>query len=93
MLNAYLEFGMCNCSENFMVMSRCYACTSVIFVDFSEQVGWYLVIMSFNGIKLINTLLLYVQWLTCDALVTLGYTYAYKPFGCTIYVLALSSNN
>jgi len=37
MLNAYLKFGMCNGSENFMVMSRCYACACVIFVDFSEQ--------------------------------------------------------
>jgi len=36
MLNAYLEFGMRICSKNFMVMSRCYACASVIFVDFSE---------------------------------------------------------
>jgi len=37
MLNAYLELGMCNCSKNFMVMSRCYACAGVIFVDFSEH--------------------------------------------------------
>jgi len=38
MLNAYLEFGMCNCSKIFMVMSQCCACASVIFVDFSEHV-------------------------------------------------------
>jgi len=60
MLNAYLEFGMRNCSKNFMVMSRCYPCASIIFVDFSEYVCWYLVIISFNGIKLINALLLYI---------------------------------
>ena len=36
MLNAYLEFGMCNCSEIFMVMSICYGCACIIFVDFSE---------------------------------------------------------
>ena len=53
-------FGMYNCSENFMVMSRCYAYVSVIFVGFSEQSCWYLVIMSFYGIKLINALLLHV---------------------------------
>jgi len=46
MLNAYLEFGMCISSENFMVMSRCYAGAGVIFVDFSEHFCWYLVIMS-----------------------------------------------
>jgi len=34
MLINYLKFGMCNCSENFMVMSRCHACASVIVVDF-----------------------------------------------------------
>jgi len=58
MLNAYLEFGMCNCSESFMVMSRCYDCVSVIFVDFSEHFCLYLVIMSLYRIKLINALLL-----------------------------------
>jgi len=60
MLNAYLKIGMCICSENFMVMSRCYACACVIFVVFSEQFCWYLVIMSFCGINLINAMLLYV---------------------------------
>jgi len=59
MLNAYLKSGMCNCSENFMVMSRCYACASVIFVDFSEHF-LYLVFMFFYGIKLINAKLLLV---------------------------------
>jgi len=58
MLNNYLKFGMCNCSKNFIVMSRCYACVSVIIVDFSEYFCWYLVIMSFYGIKLINAMLL-----------------------------------
>jgi len=58
MLNTYLKFGMCNCSENFMVISKCHACASVTFVDFSEHFSWYLVIMSFYGIKLINALLL-----------------------------------
>jgi len=57
MLNAYLNLGMCNCSENFMVMSRCYTYASVIFADFSEQLCWYLVIMLFYRIKLINALL------------------------------------
>jgi len=51
MLNAYLKFGMCNCSETFVVRSRYYACASVIFVDFFEHFCWYLVIMSFYGIK------------------------------------------
>jgi len=60
MLIIYLEFGMCNCSEYFMVMSRCYVCASVIFVDFSEHFYWYLVIMSFYGIKLRNAMLLNV---------------------------------
>jgi len=60
MLITYLKFGMSNCSENFIVMSRCYACASVIFVDFSEHSYWYLVNMSFYGIKLINALLMYV---------------------------------
>jgi len=60
MLITYLKCGMCNCSENFMVMSRCHACASVMFVEFSEQSCWYLVIMSFYGLKLINALLLYV---------------------------------
>jgi len=60
MLIMYLKFGMCICSENFMVLSRCYACASVIFVGFSEQFCWYLVIMSFYGIKLINAMLLHV---------------------------------
>jgi len=60
MLNAYLKFGMCICSENFMVMSRCYACASVIFVDFSEHFCWYLVFMFFYVIKLINATLLNV---------------------------------
>jgi len=36
MLYYYLNFGMCNCSEMFMVMYRCHACASVIFVDFFE---------------------------------------------------------
>jgi len=54
MLITYLKFGMCNCSEHFMVMSRYLACASVIFVDFSEQSCWYLLIMPFYGIKLIN---------------------------------------
>ena len=58
MLNTSLKFGMCNCSENFIVMSRCYACASVIFVDFFEHFCWYLVIMSFYRIKLMNALLL-----------------------------------
>ena len=58
MLNTYLKFGMCNCSENFMVMSKCHTCASVIFVDFSKHFCWYLVIMSFYRIKLINALLL-----------------------------------
>jgi len=60
MLITYLKFGMCNCSENFMVMSRCHAYASVIFVDFSEHSCWYLVIMFFYGIKLIKALLLYI---------------------------------
>ena len=60
MLITYLKFGMCICSENFMVMSRCYACASVFFVDVSEHSRWYFVVMSFNGIKLINALLLRV---------------------------------
>jgi len=60
MLNAYSKFGMCNCSKNFMGMSRCYACARVIFVDFSEHFYWYLVFMSFYGIKLINAMLLNV---------------------------------
>jgi len=60
MLITYHKFGMCNCSENFMVMPRCHACASVIFVDVSEHSYWYLVIMSFYGIKLIYALLLYV---------------------------------
>ena len=60
MLNAYLKFGMCNCSENFMVMSRCNACACVIVVDFSEHFCWYLVNMSFYAINLINAMLLYV---------------------------------
>jgi len=60
MLITYLEFGMCNSFENFMVMSRCHACASVIFVDFSEYSCWYFVFMSFYGIKLINALLLNV---------------------------------
>jgi len=58
MLNSYLNFGMCNCSEIFMVMFRCYTYASVIFVDFSECFCLYLVIMLFYGIKLINALLL-----------------------------------
>jgi len=58
MLNIYLKFGMCNCSANFMVMSKCYTCASVIFVDFSEHFYWYLVFMFFYGIKLINAILL-----------------------------------
>ena len=60
MLIIYLKFGMCNCSENFMVMSICYACASVVLVDFSEHFCWYPVIMSFYGIKLINAMLLNV---------------------------------
>jgi len=60
MLINYLKFGMCNGSENFMAMSRCHACASVIFVDFSEHSCWYLVIISFYGINLINALLLCV---------------------------------
>ena len=60
-MNKYLSyFGMCNCSEDFMVMSRCYACASVIVVDFSEHLCWYLVIMSLYGIKLIKAMLLNV---------------------------------
>jgi len=58
MLNTYLKFGMCNFSENFLVKSRCYACASVMFVDFSKHFCKYLVIMSFYGIKLINAMLL-----------------------------------
>jgi len=60
MLNTYLKFGMCNCSEIFMVMCTCHACVSVIFVDFSEYFCWYLVIVSFYVIKLINAMLLIV---------------------------------
>jgi len=60
MLITYIKIDMCNCSENFMMMSRCHACASVIFVDFSEHSCWYLVIMSLYGIKLINALLLCV---------------------------------
>jgi len=56
MLNAYIKIDMCNCSEIFMVMSQCYACASVIIVDFSEHFYWYLVIMSLYTIKLINVL-------------------------------------
>ena len=61
MLITYLKFAMCNCSENFMVMSKYHACASIMFVDFSEHSCWYLVIMSFYGIKLINALLLHVH--------------------------------
>jgi len=60
MLNTYLKFGLCNCSEIFVVMCRCHACLSVIFEDFSEYFCWYLVIMSLYGIKLISTMLLNV---------------------------------
>jgi len=60
MLIIYLTLGMCIRSENFVVMSRCYACASVIFVDFSGDFCWYLVIISFYGIKLINAILLNV---------------------------------
>jgi len=74
MLINYLKFGMRNCPENFMVMSRCHACASVIFVDFSKHFCWYLVIMSFYGIKLINALL-------SGFLVILGYACAYRPLG------------
>ena len=60
MLINYLKFGMCNCSENFMVMLSCHTYASVIFVDFSEYSCWYLVIIPFYRIKLINALLLSV---------------------------------
>ena len=60
MLITYVKFAMRNCFENFMVISRCHACVSVMFVDFSEHSCWYLVIMSFYRINLINVLLLYV---------------------------------
>jgi hypothetical protein len=56
MIIKYLKFGMCICSENFMVMSRCLACASVSFVDFSEHSYWYLLIMLFYGIKFIKAL-------------------------------------
>jgi len=36
MLSDCLNFGMCSCSEIFIVMYRCYTYASVIFVDFSE---------------------------------------------------------
>jgi len=81
MLNSYLEFGMCICSETFMVMSRCYASACVIFVDFSEDFCWYLVIMSFNGIKLINALVLNILGLIYVVLVILWYASACNPFG------------
>ena len=60
MLIKYIKFGMFNCSKSFMVMSRYFACAPVIFVDFSEHSCWYLLIMSFYGIKLINAFLLSV---------------------------------
>jgi len=47
MLIKYLKFGMCNCSENFMVMPRFLACACVNFVDFSEYSARYLLIMPF----------------------------------------------
>ena len=34
MLIKYFKFGLCNCSENFIVMCRCLACASVNFIDF-----------------------------------------------------------
>ena len=58
MLNAYLEFGMCNCSENFVVVSRCYACACVIVVDFSKHLCWYHITMPLYGIKLISTMII-----------------------------------
>jgi hypothetical protein len=54
MFSKYLKFGMCFCSENFMVMSRYLACASVIFVEFSEYSCWYILIMPLHGIKLIK---------------------------------------
>jgi len=57
MLIKYLKFAMCNCSETFMVISRYLSCASVICVVFSEHSCWYLLIMSFYGIKLINVFL------------------------------------
>jgi len=69
-------------SEHFMVVSRCYACACVIFVDFSEHFGLYLVIMSLYRIKLINALLLNILGLTYVVLVILWYASVYKPFGC-----------
>jgi len=56
MLIKYRKFGMCNCSEKFMVMPRGLACVYVIFVDFSDYICWYLLIMPFYGIKLIKAL-------------------------------------
>ena len=81
MLLKYLKFGRCNCSKNFMVMSRCHACASVIFVDLSEHSCWYLLIMFFYGIKLINAFLLSFFLSTCGFLVILGYVCAYESLG------------
>jgi len=58
MLIKYLKFGMCNCSEFFMVKSRYIACASVMFVDFSEHSCGYLLMIPFYGIKLINAFLI-----------------------------------
>jgi hypothetical protein len=54
MLIRYLNFCMYNCSKNFMVMSRCFACAPVIFIDFSEYSCWYVLFMLFYGLKLIK---------------------------------------
>jgi len=60
MLIKYLKFGLCNCSENFVVMSKYLACASGMFVDFSDHYCWYPLIMPLHGIKLINALFLSV---------------------------------
>ena len=56
MIIRYLKFGKYNCSEHFMVMFMCHACASVIFIDFSEYLCSYLLIMLFYGIKVVNTI-------------------------------------
>jgi len=81
MLNDYLNFGMCNCSGNFMVISRCYACAAVIFVDLSEHFCWYLVNMSFYGINLINVISLCVSGQHVMFLVILWCVCVYNPCG------------
>ena len=54
MLIKYLKFGMCYCSERFMVMYMWPAYAPVIFVEFSEHSCGYLLIVLFYGIKLIK---------------------------------------